>query len=113
VLAYSSRPGLFRGRFDELKSGTYSQTFDMTSAASYNPAFIASAFDPTHTIAGAEAALFSGIGSDETYLNIHTMVDPGGEIRGILVPVPEPVTWTLFGAGLAGAIGMRRRRAKA
>ena len=92
-----------------VKSGTYTDTFDMTSASSYNPAFVTA----EGGVAAAEAALFAGIESDETYLNIHSTVDPGGEIRGILVPVPEPVTWTLFGAGLAGAIVMRRRKAKA
>ena len=90
-------------------SGTYTDTFDMTSASSYNPAFVTA----EGGVAAAEAALFAGIESDETYLNIHSTVDTGGEIRGILVPVPEPVTWTLFGAGLAGAIAMRRRKAKA
>ena len=90
-------------------SGTYSQTFDMTSASSYNAAFIASnTFDPSHTVAGAEAELFAAIESDETYLNIHTTMFPGGEIRGFLVP--EPVTWTLFGAGLAGIAALRRRK---
>lgn len=90
-------------------SGTYSDTFDMTLASSYNPAFVTA----EGGVSAAEAALFTGIESDETYLNIHTTVDPGGEIRGFLVPVPEPLTWTLFGAGLAGAIAMRRRKAKA
>lgn len=90
-------------------SGSYIDAFDMTLASSYNPAFVAA----EGGVPAAEAALFAGIESDETYLNIHTTVDPGGEIRGILVPVPEPVTWTLFGVGLAGAIAMRRRKAKA
>src|SRR5438105_4941269 len=66
-------------------SGSYNNTLDLTQASSYNPAFITSAFDPPHTVAGAEAALIAGIQNSETYLNIHTNIFPGGEIRGLLV----------------------------
>ena len=91
-------------------SGTDNAILDMSMASSYNPAFVTA---HGGTASGAEAALFAGIENEETYLNIHTVNFGGGEIRGFLVPVPEPVTWTLFGAGLAGAIAMRRRKAKA
>jgi hypothetical protein len=91
-------------------SGSYSHIFDMTQASSYNPAFVTA---EGGTVAGAEAALIAGIENDETYLNIHSSVNPGGEIRGYLVPAPEPVTWTLFGTGLLGAFAMRRRKARA
>jgi hypothetical protein len=91
-------------------SGSYSRIFDLTQASSYNPAFVTA---EGGTVPGAEAALIAGIENDETYLNIHSNVDPSGEIRGYLVPAPEPVTWTLFGAGLLGAFAMRRRKARA
>lgn len=100
----------FTGFPGGVTSGTYDHTFDMLLASSYNSAFIASAFDPTHDAAGAEQALFDAMLAGETYLNIHTTTVPGGEIRGFLRLVPEPFTLSLFGAGLAGVVALRRRK---
>ena len=88
-------------------SGTYDQTFDLTSTSSYNPSFVTA---NGGTTAGAEAALLTGIQAGEAYLNIHTTNFPGGEIRGFLVVVPEPGTTLLMAAGLgAMLLGWRRR----
>jgi CHRD domain-containing protein len=62
-------------------SGSYSRTFDMTAASSYNPAFV-TAHGGTTT--GAAAALLAGLQAGQAYLNIHTTMFPGGEIRGFL-----------------------------
>lgn len=96
-------------------SGNYDHTFDMTLASSYNPAFIASAFDLTHDAIGAETAIYNAMLLGETYLNIHTTNVPGGEIRGFLRTVPEPSTIALFGVGLLSifGLGMMRRRGEA
>ena len=93
-------------------SGTYSQTFDLSDPAIYSPAFF-TAFGGT--AAGASAAMLDALTGNQVYLNIHTAQYPGGEIRGFLVntavaAIPEPATWGMLGAGLAGLAILSRRR---
>jgi CHRD domain/PEP-CTERM motif len=93
-------------------SGIYDNTFDMTLASSYNPAFVTA---NGGTPASAEAALLAGMQAEESYLNIHTQNFGGGEIRGFLIPilVPEPSTMalaTLGGLGIGATIAAHRRR---
>jgi len=90
-------------------SGSYmSQVFDLTQPLIYNPAFVTA----QGGLPQAEAAFIAGLLNNETYLNIHTVNNGGGEIRGFLTPVPEPATLSLLGFGLSGLIAVRRRRAK-
>lgn len=90
-----------------VSSGSYQHTFDMTLAPSYNPAFITN----NGGLLPAETALFTAIASGNAYLNIHTNLFPGGEIRGFLEPahVPEPTTLLLVGLGAAALAGRRFR----
>jgi hypothetical protein len=89
-------------------SGSFSQTFDLTSATSWNPAFITATGG---TPAGAEATLAAGLAAGDAYLNIHTTQFPGGEILGFLTPqVPEPGTLGLAFFGVAGLLAWRRKR---
>jgi CHRD domain len=95
----ATTPPTFPGFPLGVTAGNYAMTFNLLNPASYNPAFITSAFNPSGTVAGANAALVSGIATGETYLNIHTDNFPGGEIRGFLTPVSgEAVTGAQQGA---------------
>lgn len=100
----------FPGFPSGVSAGSYDQTFDMTQAASYNPAFVTA---NGGTTGAAFSALITGLAGERAYLNIHTTYRAGGEIRAVLAPVPEPGTWAMFlgGLGLLGATTLRRRRA--
>jgi hypothetical protein len=88
-------------------SGTFDSTLNTLTDAAYNSAFETASGG---TAALAEAALASAIAQGRAYFNIHTTQFGGGEIRGFLVPVPEPGTLALTGVAFAGAFAYRRRR---
>jgi hypothetical protein len=93
----------FAGFPSGVTSGVYDNTLNLILASSWNASYITA---HGGTTAGAEAALAAALAADKAYLNIHTNAFPGGEIRGFLVPVPEPVTVGLLGFA---ALFIRRR----
>ena len=80
----------------------------MSLASSYNPTFIT---NNGGTVSSAFNALVLGLDAGMAYLNIHTNLFPGGEIRGLLSPVPEPESYALLLAGL-GVLTIFARRTK-
>lgn len=88
-------------------SGSYVRTLDLTLASSWNAAYINNNGGNT---AGAEAAFATALAAGKTYLNIHSSVYAGGEIRGFLTPVPEPSSLALAGLGAFGLFSALRRQ---
>jgi len=99
----------FAGFPTGVKAGNYDHTFDLSLASSYNAAFITA---NGGTVGSAFNALTTGLDAGKAYLNVHTSSFGGGEIRGLLAPVPEPASGALLLAGLGG-LGLALRRYKA
>jgi len=89
-------------------AGTYDHTFDMALASSYNAAFIT---NHGGLVSTAFNDLVAGLDAGKAYFNLHTSVFTGGEIRGLLSPVPEPESYALLLAGL-GVLTLFARRNK-
>jgi hypothetical protein len=56
------------------------------------------------------AQQFTELNQGRWYINVHSAAFPGGEIRGQIVPVPEPSTYALMGLGAGALLVWRRRR---
>lgn len=89
-----------------VKSGTFDNTFDLTAAATYNPAFLTAQGGST---ANAEEALVNALLTGRAYLNIHSTEFRGGEIRTFPTRVPDnSATAPLLALGLLAVLGVSR-----
>ena len=96
----------FTGFPSGVTAGTYDRTFDMLLASSYNPSFVT---NNGGTTASAFAVLKAAIAAGKSYLNIHSTMFPGGEIRGFLNACPTinvsiPDAFALGGGVLANTV---------
>jgi hypothetical protein len=74
----------FSGFPSGVTAGSYEQMFDLTNAATYNPAFI----NASGGVSQAMNALLTALHDGKAYFNVHTTEYQGGEIRGFLLQVP-------------------------
>lgn len=85
---------------------TASPLFGLDGLPGWNPNATNGGFNGTITLTSTQAAeLMAG----RYYINIHTGLNSGGEIRGNLVVVPEPASIGMTAAALA-CLAARRRR---
>ena len=88
-----------------LQSGSYNNTINMLSSATYGSAYLAA---HGGTAASAETDLLAAMSNGRAYLNLHSTTYPGGEIRGFITLVPAPGMLALI--GMCGVLTGRRRR---
>jgi len=87
-------------------SGSFSGSFDLTNITSYSSAFLMA---NGGTAASAETAFIDGLNGGQTYGNVHSTLNPGGEIRGQLAAIPEPASIFLAGGFLLFFAMCRRK----
>jgi hypothetical protein len=88
-------------------SGTYSAVYDLDADNPFRAAFVTA--NGGTSLAAMQALIAAMNAGDRAYFNIHTVMFPGGEIRGNLAAVPEPAGVLLLAGGIVAVL--RRRRA--
>src|SRR5262245_25254227 len=78
-------------------SGTYNGTVNLVA-------------NPNNTPNYSVAQQLTDLNAGLWYLNIHDSVFPGGEIRGQILPIPEPAVLPMLTLGAAALLYIQRRR---
>ena len=73
----------FTGFPGGVTGGSYTRTFNMLDAASYNPAFVS-----PRVVSRMPRRPPRGLQAGRAYMNIHSQMFGGGEVRGFLHPAP-------------------------
>ncbi len=104
--------------FSGLLSGVVASHIHASAGYGTNAPVVLSLNPPLGSTAGSiigssdvSMAIVTALTNGLAYVNIHTSVFPGGEIRGQIEPVPEPSTLALAGFGLLTLAVLHRRRA--
>lgn len=100
----------FAGFPTGVSSGSYSGSFDLDDPASWGGFLSSPAIGGDVNL--AMEALLAGMDEGRAYLNVHSNLFPGGEIRGFTARVPEPASLLLGLSALLAAAGLARRRAR-
>jgi hypothetical protein len=88
-------------------SGSYDNTYDTLLAGTWNPAYVTA---NGGSVAAAESVFFQSLADGKAYLNVHTDVYRGGEIRTFLNRVPDAgATLSLLAISLGGLAFAARR----
>ena len=101
--------------FGPTSGSDFSDAFPFVSAALGSVAgFSLFAEDVSFATETAFDEFFGLLSSGNIYVNVHTILNPSGEIRGDfagVAPVPLPASALLLLVGVGGLIGMRRKQA--
>ena len=105
------------GQYTDLLGGATSVSVSDAAAGANGPTIFTLTLDTPGNTSGTfegsgtlTAAQVTDLDADNLYINIRDSVYPSGEIRGQILPVPEPTVMALAGLGAMALLTCRRKR---